>query len=91
VPVGSNWAGDDHPSTATHANEHLSGHRQVTALEAAENGWYWRPSARSQLEPDTRKCGCHGEIHFPALPLTDAEKRIRHPLSTQVLLHEDGF
>lgn len=91
MPVGSNWAGDDHAYAAALRGEHLNGHRQVTAQEAAENGWFYRPVVTGQLVPDTRKCGCHGKIVFSPLPLTDAEKQIRHPLSTQVLLGEDGF
>lgn len=91
MPVGSNWAGDDHPSIATKRYESLDVHRQVTAEEAASNGWYYRLAPRAQLVPDTRKCGCHGKVMFPALMLTDAEAKIRHPLSTQVLLGEDGF
>jgi hypothetical protein len=91
MPVGSNWAGDDHPTVATLRDEGLTVHRQPTAEEAAANGWYYRPGPRAQLEPDTRRCVCHGRQMFPALQLTDAERRIRHPLSTQVLLREDGF
>jgi len=91
MPVGSNWAGDDHPSVATKRFESLGVHQQVTAEEAAVNGWYYRQTPLSQLEPDTRKCRCHGTIMYPALPLTEAERQIRHPLSTQVLLGEDGF
>jgi hypothetical protein len=86
--VGSNWAGDDHPSHATLRYEGLKGHRQPTAQEAAENGWYYRRVPTARLEPDTRKCACHGQIIFPPLPLTTAERKIRHPLSTNVLLGE---
>lgn len=96
MPVGSNWAGDDQPRDprtqahrrAAYREEHLSVHRQVTALEAAENAWYYRPVPTGPLIPDTRRCGCHGDVIFPPLPLTDAEKAIRHPLSTNVLLGE---
>lgn len=91
MPVGSNWAGDDHPTVAIFRDEGLSVHRQVTAEEAASKGWYYRPGPRAQLEPDTRKCACHGREMFAPLQLTDAERRIRHPLSPQVLLGEDGF
>lgn len=88
MPVSSNWAMDDHPTTATLRNEGLTGHRQPTAQEAAENGWFYRREPTARLEPDTRRCACHGEVVFPALPLTDAERKIRHPLSPNVLLNE---
>lgn len=88
MPVGSNWAGDDHPTLATLRDEGLSVHRQATAEEAASNGWYYRRASYLPLEPDTRRCACHGEERFPALSLTDAERNIRHPLSTNVLLGE---
>lgn len=91
TPVGSNWAGDDHPSSASLLFEGVGVHRQVTALEAAERGWYYRPGVRDQMVPDTRRCGHCGDPIFPALKLTEPERKIRHPLSTQVLLHEDGF
>jgi hypothetical protein len=82
VPVGSNWLGDDHPSNATLLNEGLTaGHRQ----------WFYRPNGDSTqpLEPDTRRCSCHGEIVFAPLTLTTAEKAIRHPLSPNVLRGEN--
>lgn len=97
MPVGSNWAGDDDQRNAVtqsrrravYRDEHLKVHRQVTALEAAENAWYWRQGdPTGPLVPDTRRCGCHGQIIFPPLPLTDQERAIRHPLSTNVLLGE---
>lgn len=88
MPVGSNWAGDDHPTNATLRNEGLKGHRQASAEEAAANAWYYRRASYLPLEPDTRRCVCHGEVHFPALPLTAQQAAIRHPLSTNVLLNE---
>lgn len=91
MPVGSNWAGDDHPSIATKRFESVGLHRQVTVEEAVVNGWYYRRNPLAQLEPDTRKCACHGTIMYPPLTLTDDERKMRHPLSTQVLLGEDGF
>jgi hypothetical protein len=91
MPVGSNWAQDDHPSNAIKLFEGLGMHRQVTLDEAVGRGWYYRPAPLAQLEPDTRKCACHGDVMYSPLNLTDAEKKIRHPLSTQVLLGEDGF
>jgi hypothetical protein len=91
MPVGSNWAGDDHPSAVTKRFESLTVHRQVTVEEAVVNAWYYRPHRLAQLEPDTRRCACHGTIMYPPLTLTDAERKMRHPLSTQVLLGEDGF
>jgi hypothetical protein len=88
MPVGSNWLGDDHPTVATLRNEGLSGHRQATAEEAAIRGWYYRRGgiATNPMEPDTRRCTCHGEVVFDALPLTSAQAAIRHPLSPNVLL-----
>lgn len=91
MPVGSNWAGDDHPSNATKLFEGVDLHRQVTVEEAVGRGWYYRPRPLAQLEPDTRKCACHGDVMFTALTLTDEQRKLRHPLSTQVLLGEDGF
>ena len=88
MPVGSNWLGDDHPTTATLRDEGLQTHRQATAEMAAINGWYYRREPYLPLEPDTRRCLCHGEVVFPALTLTPQQRAIRHPLSTNVLLGE---
>lgn len=91
MPVGSNWAGDDHYYPATYRDEGRGTHFQATAQEAAERGWYYRRAWYLPLEPDTRRCRNCGNIFFDAFELTDAEKKIRSPMSTQVLLHEDGF
>jgi hypothetical protein len=91
MPVGSNRAGDDHPSIAIKRDEGVGLHRQVTVEEAVTKAWYYRPGPFAQLVPDTRKCACHGDVMFIPINLTDAEKKIRHPLSTQALLREDGF
>jgi hypothetical protein len=90
MPVGSNWLGDDHPSTATLRAESAQGHRQATAEEAAIRGWYYRRGGirTNPLEPDTRKCACHGLLIFEPLPLTVEEANIRHPLSPNVLRGE---
>jgi hypothetical protein len=92
VPVGSNWLGDDHQYIATLRDEGLTaGHKQPTAEEAAIRGWFYRPNGDSTqpLEPDTRRCSCHGEIVFAPLTLTTAEKAIRHPLSPNRLRGEN--
>lgn len=91
MPIGSNWFGDDHPYDAVYRSEHEGVHFQVTAQEAAERAWYYRPVWYGNLVPDTRKCRCHGEILFDPLPLTAEEQKIRSPMSTDVLLHERGF
>lgn len=91
-PVGSNWKMDpplDHPHPARLREEISDVHIQCSASMAAENGWYWRRDPRySQLEPDTRRCYHCGEVLFAPLDLTQQEKDIRHPLSTNVLLGE---
>jgi hypothetical protein len=85
VPVGSNWLGDDHPSKASKRFEGLDGHIQATAQMAADRGWYYRRESYLGLEPDTRRCICHGEILFDALTLTSTEAAIRHPLSNSAM------
>jgi hypothetical protein len=89
MPVGSNWLGDQPNHFApSKAREGTGAHLQATAGEAALRGWYYRASLFGQLEPDTRRCAHCGTIMFTALPVTQAERDIRHPLSTQLLLGE---
>lgn len=93
MPLGSNWAGDDHPTWASGRYEHIGLHTQVMAQEAAERAWYYRRAPYLSLEPDTRRCRCHGIIMFPAFTLTPQQRGIRHPTSPNILLHEplDGW
>lgn len=94
MPVGSNINQDsrwDPPCPASLAGESVGVHIQPTAQTAAENGWYYRPERHAELIPDTRRCLNCGKRVFAPLPLTLAQEQIRHPLSTQVLLGEDGF
>lgn len=88
MPVGSNWSIDDHPTVATGREEHKGLHTQVLPEEAAVRGWYYRRAPYLSLEPDTRRCRCHGKIMYPALPLTTEERSIRSPMSTNVLRGE---
>lgn len=91
MPIGSNWLGDDHPVPASLRGEGRGSHFQVTAQEAAERGWYYRRVRDAQsVEPDTRRCRHCGRILFEAAILTEAERKIRNPISTRVLLGE-GF
>jgi hypothetical protein len=83
VPVGSNWFGDDHPTEALKRYESGQGHIQATAQMAANRGWFYRPTRRSVLVPDTRKCVCHGELHFDATGADDVW--IPNPLSNEAL------
>lgn len=94
MPVGSNFNQDsrwDPPCPASLAGESVGVHIQATAQMAAEEGWYYRPERFAQLIPDTRRCVNCGQRVFPPLALTVDQAQIRHPLSTQVLLGEDGF
>lgn len=91
TPVGSDWQMDPPPETgdgpfpALKRFESTGVHVQATAQMAADRAWYYRRAWYRQLEPDTRRCAHCGEITFPALDLTDEERQIRHPLSTNVL------
>lgn len=58
-------------------------HKQATAQMAAERAWYWRPVWYEGLIPDTRKCFQCGQEVFEPMVLTDEEKNIRSPMSTQ--------
>jgi hypothetical protein len=89
VPVGSNWLGDqpDH-RLPSKWGESVGAHQQATPEEAAVSGWYARRAWWGQLEPDTRRCTRCGEILFDWMAATQAERDIRHPLSTQLLLGE---
>lgn len=49
-------------------------HRQASAADAALRGWYYRSEWYKRLVPDTRRCVVHGEIMYPALPLSPAEE-----------------
>lgn len=93
MPVGSNWSIDDHPTVATHRGEHHGLHTQVGPAEAASKAWYYRRAPYLSLEPDTRRCRCHGTIMYQPLPLTADERAIRSPMSTNVLLgtHMDSY
>lgn len=88
MPVGSNWAGDDHPTAASLRYEGVGYHYQVTPEEAAANGWYYRREWYLPLEPDTRRCRDCGDILFDAILLTPEQAALRSPMSTNVLLGE---
>lgn len=51
-------------------------HFQATAIQAAERGWYFRSEWFKKLVPDTRRCFNCGQILFPELDLSDAERNI---------------
>ena len=86
MPVGSNWAGDDHRTVASGRQEHQGLHTQVTAEEASARGWYFREDAHHSLIPDTRRCRCHGTIMYEAKLLTTEQRELRSQMSTNVLL-----
>ena len=92
-PVGSNWMIDPPPGAERPEESlghwHSHGvHIQATAQMAADRAWYYRRARYLPLEPDTRRCIHCGETIVPALELTEDERNIRHPLSTNVLLGE---
>lgn len=70
----------------THRFEGAGLHKQATAQQAAERGWYYRSEWYKKLVPDTRRCWVHGEIMYPELTLTLQEQSIRSPMSTATLL-----
>ena len=86
MPLGSNWSGDDHQTVATGRTEHQGLHTQVTAEEASARGWYYREDPHHSLVPDTRRCRCHGTIMYDPVVMTDTQRRLRSPMSTNVLL-----
>lgn len=63
---------------ATHNDEAVGHHEQVTAQEAAERSWYWRSEWYKRLVPDTRRCRVHGEIMFPEATLSQADLDIMY-------------
>lgn len=91
MPIGSNWAGDDHQYPAVHRWDDLGQHFQVTAIEAAERGWYYKTAWYRPPEPDTRRCRNCGKILFEAFTLTEEERNIRSPMSTTDLLNNAEF
>lgn len=90
MSVGSNWAvypPSEHPP-ASERWKITTTHIQASAEEAALRGWYYRPVRYESLVPDTRKCIHCFKIIFDPLPLTQDQKALRNPLSTNVLLGE---
>jgi hypothetical protein len=76
-PLPPPWGPPTDPHfTPQKQGEGQGGHTQITPEDAALKGWFFRSEWYKRLVPDTRRCRHHGEIMYPELAMTEAQKNL---------------